>query len=402
MTDRRWRTVTALGSAQTLAWASSYYLPTMLAAPMARELGVSTTTVFAAFSLALVVSALLGPLAGRAIDRWGGRPVLLGTNLVFATGLALLAAVQGPLGLFAAWVVIGIAMGCGLYEAAFSALVRLYGPDSRNAITGITLIAGFASTVGWPLTTLLEVQFGWRGACVTWAALHLLVGLPLNAALPGVAAARWQPAGAATTSVSAKEAPTSDTNLSEQRGTPNRHAAMLLATTFAIVWFVSTAMAAHLPRLLQACGVGLAAAVAMGALVGPAQVVGRLLEFGVLRRLHPLLSARLAALAHPVGAVALLLAGAPLAPLFALLHGAGNGILTIAKGTLPLALFGPTSYGERQGLLMAPSRFAQALAPVLFGLCLDRWGAGALWVSAGLGLSAFALLMLLRHRPAAA
>jgi hypothetical protein len=176
---------------------------------------------------------------------------------------------------------------------------------------------------------------------------------------------------------------------------------VLLATTFGIAWFVSTAMAAHLPRLLQACGVGLAAAVAIGALVGPAQVAGRLLEFGVLRRLHPLLSARLAALAHPVGALALLLAGAPLAPLFAVLHGAGNGILTIAKGTLPLALFGPAGYGARQGLLMVPSRFAQALAPVLFGLCLDRWGAGALWVSTGLGLLAFALLMLLRHRPAA-
>jgi len=396
MTDRRWRTVAALGSAQTLAWASSYYLPAMLAAPMARELGVTTPTVFAAFSLALVVSALLGPLAGRAIDRWGGRPVLLGTNLVFAAGLALLAAAQGPLGLFAAWVVIGIAMGCGLYEAAFSALVRLYGPDSRNAITGITLIAGFASTVGWPITTLLELQFGWRGACLTWAAVHLLVGLPLNAALPGVASARWRPAD-----VTAKApAPDSDSMPDESPpGASNRRAALLLAATFAIVWFVSTAMAAHLPRLLQACGVGLAAAVAISALVGPAQVAGRLLEFGVLRRLHPLLSARLAVLAHPVGAIALLLAGAPLAPLFAVLHGAGNGILTIAKGTLPLALFGPVGYGARQGLLMAPSRFAQALAPVLFGLCLDRWGAGALWVSTALGLAAFGLLMLLRHRP---
>ena len=401
MTDRRWRTVAALGSAQTLAWASSYYLPAMLAAPMARELGVTTPTVFAAFSLALVVSALIGPLAGRAIDRWGGRPVLLGTNLVSATGLGLLAAAQGPLGLFASWVLLGIAMGCGLYEAAFSALVRLYGPDSRNAITGITLIAGFASTVGWPLTTLLEVQLGWRGACLTWAALHLLVGLPLNAALPGVATARWQPAGAATPAVPATDEPSRDAVPPGEKGTQDRRAAVLLAATFAIVWFVSTAMAAHLPRLLQASGVGLAAAVAMGALVGPAQVAGRLLEFGVLRRLHPLLSARLAALAHPVGAAALLLAGAPLAPLFAVLHGAGNGILTIAKGTLPLALFGPAGYGQRQGLLMVPSRFAQALAPVLFGLCLDRWGEGALWVSTALGLLAFALLMLLRHKPAA-
>ena len=395
-TSQRW-TVARLGSAQTLAWASSYYLPAMLALPMARDLGVATPMVFAAFSAALIVSALLGPLAGRAIDRHGGRPVLMATNLLFAASLAGMGLAQGPIGLFAAWVLMGVAMGSGLYEAAFASLVRLYGQNARGAITGITLIAGFASTVGWPLSAWMEVQWGWRGACFGWAALHLLVGLPLNAVLPGIAAARWQPAGAAAPA----GAPTSAMSPSAPPTASTRHAAVLLAAAFAIVWFVSTAMAAHLPRLLQACGVGLAAAVAMGALVGPAQVAGRLLEFGVLRRLHPLLSARLAALAHPVGAVALLLAGAPLAPVFAVLHGAGNGILTIAKGTLPLALFGPAGYGARQGLLMVPSRFAQALAPVLFGLCLDRWGAGALWLSTGLGLIAFTLLMVLRHRPAA-
>ncbi len=154
-------------------------------------------------------------------------------------------------------------------------------------------------------------------------------------------------------------------------------------------------MAAHLPRLLQLGGASLAAAVAIGALVGPAQVGGRLLEFGVLRRLHPLLSARLAALMHPIGAAVLALFGAPTAAAFALLHGAGNGILTIAKGTLPLVLFGPQGYGERQGLLMVPARIAQALAPWVFGLCLDRWGVGALGLSAALGLVAFGALMLL-------
>src|SRR5947208_617451 len=159
----------------------------MLAATMARDLGVSTSTVFAAFSVALVVSALLGPFAGRAIDRWGGRPVLASTNLVFALGLAGLAAAQGPAGLFAAWMVIGIGMGSGLYEAGFAALVRLYGRGSRDAITGITLIAGFASTVGWPVSTLLEAQVGWRGACLVWAGLHLVLGIPLNLLLPKAA-----------------------------------------------------------------------------------------------------------------------------------------------------------------------------------------------------------------------
>ncbi|HLS57814.1 MAG TPA: MFS transporter [Zeimonas sp.] len=382
---QRARVVAALGTAQTLAWASSYYLPAMLAVPMARELGVSVPTVFAAFSTALALSALVGPYAGGAIDRWGGRPVLVATNLVFAAGLAGLGLAQGPAGLFAAWIVIGIGMGSGLYEAAFSALVRLYGSQSRNAITGITLFAGFASTVGWPLTTLLEAEVGWRGACFVWAGLHLLLGAPLNASLP-----RPPRAGAR-----ASVASTGD-SAAPPGSSGNLRAAMLLSFVFAVTWFVSTAMAAHLPALIMAGGATLATAVAVGALVGPAQVAGRLVEFGLLRRVHPLLSARLASLMHPLGAGVLVLAGAPGAAAFALLHGAGNGILTIAKGTLPLVLFGPQGYGARQGLLMVPARIAQALAPWVFGIGLELWGAGALWLSSVLGLAAFGALMLLR------
>jgi len=378
--NRKAATVVALGSAQTLAWASSYYLPAVLAAPMARDLGVSTPTVFAAFSTALLVSAALGPHAGEAIDRWGGRVVLIGTNLVFAAGLLALGTARGPWSLFIAWAILGVGMGSGLYEAAFAALVRLYGTSSRNVITGITLIAGFASTVGWPLSALLETHVGWRGACFSWAALHLVLGIPLNAMIPRAAPLAPLPA---TT------APAATTKRIERAGT-------LLALAFAATWFISTAMAAHLPRLLQASGVTLAAAVAIGALVGPAQVAGRVLEFGLLKRIHPLFSARLAALTHPLGAALLALFGAPLAVAFALLHGAGNGILTIAKGTVPLVLFGPHGYGRRQGWLMVPARIAQALAPWLFGIFLDRWGADALWISAGVGLIAFASLCLLR------
>lgn len=372
----------ALGSAQTLAWASSYYLPAMLAAPMARDLGVSTPTVFAAFSAALIVAAVLGPRAGASIDRWGGRPVLMGTNMVFALGLAGLGLAQGPSSLFAAWVVLGIGMGSGLYEAAFAALVRLYGKDSRNTITGITLVAGFASTVGWPLSTFLEAQFGWRAACFTWAALHLLLGLPLNALLPRAPALQ-------AASSSAVPRPTSSASNDSLRAT------FALSFVFAATWFISTAMAAHLPRVLQAAGASLAVAVFVGALIGPAQVGARLLEFGLLRKVHPLLSARLAAAMHPLGVVVLLTVGAPAAAVFGILHGAGNGILTIAKGTLPLVIFGPQGYGHRQGLLMVPARIAQALSPWLFGMALDRWGAGALVVSASIGLLALLALFTL-------
>ncbi|MBU1439955.1 MAG: MFS transporter [Gammaproteobacteria bacterium] len=402
--SRRVPVIAALGTTQTLAWASSYYLPAMLAAPMAKALGVSTPTVFAAFSFALGVSALLGPYAGRCIDRWGGRPVLMATNAIFAAGLALLGSADSVLGLFAAWAVIGIGMGSGLYEAAFATLVRLYGRDSRGAISGITLIAGFASTVGWPLSTLLEAHVGWRGACFAWAALHLFLALPLNGALPRAERGR------APDSTGAQGAAGGDGDgAGDRNGNGNADradagpsgrspfvASVLLAVVFAVTWFISTAMAAHLPRLLVAGGATVAAAVAIGALVGPAQVGARLLEVGLLRRFHPLLSARLAAVMHPIGAVVFAVFGPAAAAVFVVFHGAGNGILTIAKGTLPLELFGPAGYGERQGFLMVPARIAQALAPWLFGLCLDRWGVGALWVSGGLSVVAVAALAVLR------
>lgn len=398
MPSSRTSTVLTLGAAQTLAWASSYYLPAILAVPMARELGVPSANAFAAFSVGLVISAFLGPRAGRAIDAWGGRPVLALSNLVFAAGLVALGLASGPWGLFAAWLVIGVAMSGGLYEAAFATLVRLYGQDARNAITGITLIAGFASTVGWPLSTALEAWQGWRGTCFAWAALHLLVALPLNLSLPRAALRSGAAAPAASTAprTAPRTTPSNAPDTVSGRGAvvPFKSAA-LLALVFALTWFISTAMAAHLPTLLAASGVGLSMAVVAGALIGPAQVAGRLMEFGVLRRVHPLLSARLAAAMHPLGAVALLVLGAPAVLAFALMHGAGNGILTIAKGTLPLALFGPQGYGERQGWLMVPARLAQALAPWVFGLCMAQFGSGALWLTAGLGCVVCAALLAL-------
>jgi MFS family permease len=393
-------TVVILGTAQTLAWASSYYLPAMLASSMANDLGISVQAVFAGFSAALVLSALIGPWAGHCIDRWGGRPVLMATNLVFAVGIAGLALAPSPLMFFVAWLVIGLGMGAGLYEAAFSALVRLYGHQSRNAITGITLLAGFASTVGWPLSAWLELHYGWRAACFAWAGLHLFLGLPLNALLPKaplIDSTVRLPAGTNKTNTQERPNPGEQPvpAAPAQRETALRQAGWLLALVFAITWFISTSMAAHLPTLLQSTGLSLASAVAIGALVGPAQVAGRILEFGVLRHVHPLLSAKLAAMAHPAGAALLMIFAGPAAIVFTLLHGAGNGILTIAKGTLPLVIFGPGGYGMRQGLLMIPARMAQAISPFLFGVLIERWGVTALWVSAALGLISFGALLRL-------
>ncbi len=359
----------------------------MLAVPMARDLQLPPAMVYAAFSVALIISAILGPISGRCIDRRGGRPVLAATSVIAAAGLLILALAQGPVGLFVAWAVLGVAMGAGLYEAAFATVVRLHGSDSRRAMTGITLMAGFASTLGWPLTTWLEHAYGWRGACAVWAGLHLVVGLPIHLRLSSPS-----PAGG-----TAPDAPPGATSTGPIPGSPRAPVITgLLSLAFAVTWFTSTAMAAHLPYLLQIIGLSLTAAIAAAALVGPAQVLARIVDFSLLSRTHPLSSARLASLAHPVGAVAVLVLGPPAGVLFTLLHGAGNGILTIAKGTLPLVLFGPSGYGARQGLLMVPARLAQAVAPFLFGLALERCGAGALWLTIGLGAVASSALFLIR------
>ena len=385
MTSERVLTVGKLGTAVTIAYASTYYLLAILAKDMAHSLGLAASTVFLAFSVALLVSAALGPIAGRLVDQYGGRTVLASTSFIFAAGLSALSAAQGPVSLFAAWMLIGVAMSAGFYEAAFSTLVRLYGSSARPAITGITLIAGFASTIGWPLTTWLNIEFGWRGACLVWAAIHLLMALPLNWVLPYVSVARAASpdAPAASQQASVIAAPSTS---------------WLLAFVLGVTWFISTAMAAHLPQLLQANGVGLASAIAFASLVGPAQVAGRLLEYGLLRNVSPLVSARIASTAHAAGALIFLAMGVPAGVVFTVLHGAGNGVMTIANGTLPLLFFGPGGYGARQGKLMMPARFAQALAPYFFGLAIERFGASSLWLSVALGLAAFLALLVLRHR----
>ncbi len=381
--------VATLGTTQTLAWASSFYLPAILGAPIAAGLGLPVSIFFGIFSAALLLGAAISPWVGRLIDIHGGRAVLAVSNLVLAAGLAGLALAQGVVGLTIAWLILGIGMAIGLYDPAFATLTRLYGSDARASITGITLIAGFASTVGWPASAWFEHAFGWRDACLIWAGLHLFVALPLNwllippaPALPGTG----------------QQAP--DALAVE----PPRGAMPILGFYFCATAFVTGAMSAHLPRFLESAGASETAAIAAAALVGPAQVAARLVEFSLFRAIHPVWSARIAAVMHPLGAAMLGMLGPAGIAAFAVLHGAGNGLITIARGTLPLAVFGPIGYGLRTGILAAPARVAVAAAPFVFGVLIEWIGTSAVLVSAGLSLAAFGSLWLLRPRavPAAA
>jgi predicted MFS family arabinose efflux permease len=383
MSERQLPLILALGTTQTLAWASSYYLPAILADPIARDLGISSNWIFAAFSGSLVISAVLGPRIGRRIDLVGGRSVLSISNVTLAAGLVLLGCAYTIPVLTIAWVLLGIGMGAGLYDAAFAALGRIYGDAARRPITGITLLAGFASTVGWPLTALGLERIGWRDTCLAWAAAHILIGLPLNMLmLPSAKGARAAVAASVKPHI------------------PIDRTMVLLAFAFAAAWSVTGAMAAHLPRILEAAGATSLQAVSAGALIGPAQVFARIVEAGFLKRYHPLVSTRLACLAHPIGAAIVALTGGAAAGVFAIFHGAGNGILTIARGTLPLAIFGPKDYGYRLGIIGAPARMAQAAAPLAFGLLIDTMGSRILIVSSALSLAALAALLLLRQEPA--
>jgi MFS family permease len=370
MSFRIYRAVSVTGAAQVIASAGAHYLPAVIAIPASRDLGLAPAVLFAGFSIALGVSALAGPIAGKMVDRFGGRPVLMLSNLIFALGLTFLGFAEGMWSVLLGYAVLGLGMATGLFEVAFSAIVRLFGKSSRNPITGVTLIAGFASLVAWTVSVYVESKLGWSGVCWFWACVHILVGLPLNALLPG---------------------PLS----------PSKYTAFLLAFIFAANAFVGMGLMIHMPRMLEGMGVPLALAFTIGSLVGPSQVLGRLIDFFFMRRWHPLVSTRLAALTHPIGGALLLVFGAPFAMAFVVLHGIGNGILIIARGTLPLAIFGTKGYGQRQGWLMMPSKFAQAAAPFLFGLALTDWGSNVLWLSWGLGLSVFLALCMIstKYRP---
>jgi predicted MFS family arabinose efflux permease len=381
------RAVATVGISQTIGYAGSTYLPASLARPMAQAVGVSESTVFLTFSGALLLQAVFGPRLGRLVDARGGRGPLVAGSALFALGLTVLAAAQHPWQMVVGWAVMGLAMGAGLYDIAFAGLVGWFGADARRGITGVTLIAGFASTIGWPLTAWLEHQVGWRGACLFWAAANALVALPLHISLPR-GGAKSKPASEAPVAAPVRDSP------------DDRWRMVLMGVAFAILGGIGSAISAHLPPLLMATGASAAAAVAAAALVGPSQVAARIAEFVLVRRVHPLISGRVAVSLFPIGATLLILIGGAAAAPFTILYGAGNGLFTIVRGTLPLALFGEAGYGRRLGLLNIPNRLTQAASPFLLSLLMARSANLALEVLAGAALVAFAALMVMR-RPAA-
>jgi len=363
--DRR-VVITALGVAQILAWGTSFYFPAVFAGPIVADTGWSLGYVVGGTSVGLLVAGLISPQVGRIIDVHGGRPVLLASSLFYAAGLAGIAVAPALPIYLGAWVLLGIGMGSGLYDAVFAALGRMYGNQARTPITNLTLFGGFASTVCWPLSAFMIEHAGWRTACLIYAGLHLFVALPLQMAVIGGAT---KPAA---TSASAHAAPAN---------APPRiaHETMifaLLALVLSIAAGIGSIVVVHLLIFLQARGVDFAVAVSFGTLFGPAQVGARVVERLLGSRYHPIWTMIGSCTLMAVGLL-LLVGHFPLLLLVILFYGAGYGISWIGRGTLPLALFGPVRFPRLMGKLAFPSLIVQALAPSAGALAIEASGADA-------------------------
>ena len=385
--DGPWRAVPVLGVTQIISWGSIYYTPVLILPLIAQERDWSISFVMGGFSVGLLVAGLTSPYVGRAIDRFGGHVVMVLGSLTGALGLWLITHAAGKPAYLAVWCVLGVAMAANLYDAAFGSLGRIFGIGARRPITALTLAGGFASTVSWPATHFLLEAVGWRGTYLVYAALLALVAAPLHALLPRDRAEAQRPAAGEK-----EEA----VKILPSHGLPF----VLVAAAFASYAFVPSALSAHLLAIFTRAGIDAGTVVWIGALFGPAQVGARLIEFAFGRNVHPLWVARFALSTLLCAFAVLMLLGVatPTAAIFALMFGGANGLITITRGAVPLALFGASGYGRLMGRLAGPWLLVQAAAPSMMAFVVDRANdRAALALAAGFAAVALACFVAIRR-----
>jgi MFS family permease len=389
--ESRWRAIPILGLAQIIAWGAIYYTPVLIVPLIAEERGWSLTLAMAGLSTALLAAGIASPFVGKWIDRYGGHRVMPMGFLLGAVSLVALGFATNIAAYFAVWILIGLAISATLYDPAFATLARIFGSSARSAITLLTFIGGFASTVSWPLTHILIEKIGWQSTYQVYAVLLAFVAAPLLAfALPREQAAKL---------------PLPENPLAASRPKPKYLPAkglpfLLVACGFALYMFIPSALSAHMLAIFLREGIDAATVVTIGALFGPAQVSARLIEFTLGRKQHPLDIARLALCIQLLACIGLVWWGfSPLlAAAFTILFGIANGWMTIARGNVPLALFGPNGYGRMIGQIAAPVLFMQAVGPLLLALVAERLSDGAAIGTVGLfALAALACLLAIRR-----
>ena len=385
-----WRAVPVLGITQILSWGTIFYTPVLIVPLIATERGWSISFTMGGFSVGLLVAGLIAPYVGRSIDRFGGHVVMTIGSLIGALGLFLIVHANHPAAYYGVWMVLGVGMAANLYDSAFATLGRIFGIAARRPITAITLAGGFASTVSWPATHFLLDRVGWGGTYLLYASLLAFVSAPLHAfALPRN---RYE----------ADVPKTSETEAAVKVLPPHGLPFILVASAFASYAFIPSGLSAHLLAIFARSGIDAGTVVWIGALFGPAQVGARLIEFAFGRNVHPLWVVRFAlgALLCAFVMLALLHVSAATAAAFALMFGGANGLVTITRGAVPLALFGASGYGRLMGRLAGPFLLMQSAAPLIMAFVIERASdAAALALAATFAAVALICFVSLR-RPA--
>ena len=384
--------IATLGSLQILAYGTTFYLLSVLAKPITADTGWAYDRVNIGLALGLLVAGIVSPRVGRWIGVHGGRFVLAGGSLAIACGLVIIGtATHYPVYLIG-WAVIGVGMGAGLYDAAFATLGTLYGTNARGAMTAVTLFGGFASTVCWPVSALLVESYGWRSACLAYAAVHALIALPLYVAVLRRSSTLHSGRGTFAAGPA-------------QLRPDEKSIYLLLAGSLTLSAAILSLVGSQLVVLLQGAGLDLAQAVTLGMIIGPAAVGARVVEMIAGKRYHPIWTMA-ASVTLVLCGVALFFTGTPAFALAIAFYAAGNGIASVAKGTLPMALFGPARYPQLMGRLGLPILFAMALAPYLGALTFEHGGThGTLLLLAAVAIAnallVAGLVLLTWRRPAA-
>lgn len=390
-----WRAVVVLGVTQILAWGAIYYTPVLMVPLIAAERGWTLAFTMGGYSLAILVAGIASRHVGAFIDRFGGHCVMPAGSLAGAAGLALITIADHWIAYLAVWALLGLAMAASLYDPAFATLGRIFGSAARRPITALTLAGAFASTVSWPVTRLLIDAVGWQSTYLIYAAIFALVAAPLHAfALPRSRAQADLPvaqAGAATPSLPPAVLPA--------RGVPF----LLLVTAFAVYSFVPSGLLAHLLAIFGRLGIEPQTAVLIGMLFGPCQMLARLVEFIFARNVHPLFIARLALGTLCAGFALLALFGlsVAIAAMFMVMLGLCNGLMTLARGTVPLALFGAGGYGRLIGRIAGPSLAIQSVAPLIVAFIAERTSDVTAIALNGLLVAVALACFLMIRRPAA-
>lgn len=371
-----------LGITQIISWGSGFYIPAILAVPISASIGITTELFFWAFTFSLLLSGVLGPRIGRAIDRFGGRKVLPYGNLAFAAGLTTLAFATEPIMLFVAWGLIGVGGSMGNYDSAFATAVNFFKENSNRVIALITVFAGFSSTVSWPLTTYLEANFGWQAAVLFWAAAHLVICLPLHLTIP-------------RSEERVIEAMTGPIQKIVKNKFRFDSLLVIFAVMFALEGFIVSSVNSTLPFLLTELGAANSLALLAAVILGPSQVLARVLLVFLSKHLGPIAVAGISIAAHPLGVILVLMFGVNALLPFVILHGIGVGLNPFIRGTLPLLFFGASSYGQRQGYVMMLSKIVSAFSPALLTLMVLANPTMAITATLVMGTLAGALLVWL-------